>query len=182
MAGALVLVVGPSGAGKDTLIAAGKTALAGDARYAFPKRVVTRDAVAELEDHDSVSREQFAARLEAGDYALNWDAHGLSYGLPASLVGDLEAGRTVIVNGSRAAVMEARRRFPQTRVILVDASAEVRATRLAGRGRETAVEIAERLKREVPNALPDAIRVDNSGPLADGIAAFLVALKAIAAD
>jgi len=182
MAGALVLVVGPSGAGKDTLIAAAKAALARNTGYVFPKRVVTRDAVAELEDHESVNGEQFAARLAAGAYALNWDAHGLSYGLPASLKDDLEAGRTVVVNGSRAAVAEARRRFPQTQVILVDASPEVRARRLAGRGRETAAEIAERLKREVPDALPGAIRVDNSGPLADGIAAFLTALGDIAAD
>ena len=88
----------------------------------------------------------------------------------------------MIVNGSRAAVAEARRRFPETQVILVDASAEVRATRLAGRGRETAAEIAARLKREVPDALPGAIRVDNSGQLEDGIAAFLAALRAIPTD
>ena len=129
-----------------------------------------------------MNSEQFAARLEAGAYALDWQAHGLSYGLPASLIEDLKAERTVIVNGSRAAVAEARRRFPQTRVILVDASTDVRAARLAGRGRETAAEVAARLAREVPDALPGAIRVDNSGALADGIAAFLTALRAIAAD
>ena len=182
MGGALVLVVGPSGAGKDTLIAAAKTALAGDGRYVFPKRIVTRDAVAELEDHESVSTEQFAARLAAGAYALDWQAHGLSYGLPASLTDDLAAGRTVIVNGSRAAVAEARRRFPQTEVILVDATAEIRAGRLAGRGRESAAEIVARLAREVPTGLPGAIRIDNSGPLADGIAAFLTALRTMPAE
>jgi len=178
MAGRLVLVVGPSGAGKDTLIAAAKTALAGDDRYVFPKRIITRHAVPTTEDHDSVSPERFAELKQAGAFALDWEAHGLTYGLPARLNEDLAAGRTVVVNGSRAAVKEARRRFAALTVLLIDASTEVRSARLAGRGRETASEIAERLGREVPDALPGAVRVDNSGALADGVAAFLAALSA----
>jgi len=178
MAGRLVLVVGPSGAGKDTLIAAAKTALAGDDRYVFPKRIITRHALAAAEDHESVSPERFAELKRAGAFALAWDAHGLSYGLPARLNDDLAAGRTVVVNGSRAAVREASRRFASLVVLLVDAAPEVRAARLASRGRETASEIGERLTRDVPDALPGAIRVDNSGRLDDGVAAFLAALSA----
>ena len=79
----LVLVVGPSGAGKDTLINAAREALAGDRRFAFPRRVVTRPAVAALEDHDSVTRAEFALQEANGAYALSWEAHGLHYGLPA---------------------------------------------------------------------------------------------------
>lgn len=178
MAGRLVLVVGPSGAGKDTLIAAAKSALAGDDRYVFPRRTITRQAVATAEDHESVSPERFAELKRAGAFALDWNAHGLSYGLPARLSDDLAAGRTVVVNGSRAAVSEAGRRFASLVVLLVDATPEVRAARLASRGRETAGEIAERLGREVPDALPGAVRVDNSGRLDDGVAAFLAALSA----
>jgi ribose 1,5-bisphosphokinase len=182
MAGRLVLVVGPSGAGKDTLLAAAKTALAGDARYVFPKRIITRQAMAEAEDHDSVSPERFAELKAGGAFALDWDAHGLSYGLPASLRDDLAADRTVVFNGSRAAVAEARRRFEALTVVLIEATPEVRAARLAGRGRESAAEIAERLRRDVSDPLPGAVRVDNSGPLADGVAAFLAALATTAAD
>ena len=79
MAGRLVLVVGPSGAGKDTLIAAGRAALGEDPRFVFPRRVVTRPAVAALEDHESVSPEAFAAARQAGAFALDWEAHGLCY-------------------------------------------------------------------------------------------------------
>ena len=176
MAGRLVLVVGPSGAGKDTLIAAAKSALADDPRYVFPKRIITRQAMAEAEDHETVSPGQFDQMRRNGAFALDWDAHGLSYGLPASLRGDLAAGRTVVFNGSRAAVAEARRRFEALTVVLIEARPEVRAARLAGRGRESEAEIATRLAREIGDPLPGAVLVDNSGALADGVAAFLAAL------
>lgn len=177
----LVLVVGPSGAGKDTLINAARDALAGDARFVFPRRVVTRPAVAALEDHDSVTPTEFALREANGAYALSWEAHGLRYGLPASIRDDIAAGRVVVVNSSRAMVSTARGRFPGTVVILIDATTDARAQRLAGRGRETEAEVAARLAREVDAAIPDAVRVDNSGAVAEGIARFLAALRALLA-
>ena len=178
----LVLVVGPSGAGKDTLINAAKAALANDPSFVFPRRVVTREAMVALEDHDSVSDAAFAKAEAAGAYALSWNAHGLRYGLPASLRDDLAAGRTVVFNASRAMVATAKEKFPGTRVILVEATTEVRAKRLSGRGRETEAEVAARLAREVPAALPDAIRIDNSGALEDGIGRFTAALRQLAQD
>lgn len=182
MAGVLVLVVGPSGAGKDTLIGAARAALRSDPRFVFPRREVTRPAIAAIEDHDSVSEAEFARRLRNGAYALSWGAHGLKYGLPASIATDIDAGKIVICNGSRAMTGLAIERFPRTRVLLIEATPEVRAQRLAGRGRESAGEIAQRLGREVPDVPARAIRIDNSGPLAAGTAAFLAALQEIAAD
>ncbi|MEO6014437.1 MAG: phosphonate metabolism protein/1,5-bisphosphokinase (PRPP-forming) PhnN [Devosia sp.] len=179
--GTLVLVVGPSGAGKDTLINAARAALAGDAGYVFPRRVVTREAVAALEDHDSISTADFALQERNGAYALSWEAHGLRYGLPVSLVADLEAGRVVVLNASRAMIATATAKFPGTKVVLIEASREMRAARLAGRGRETEAEIAARLDREVRAPMPEAIRIDNSGALADGTARFVAALKVFAA-
>lgn len=177
MDGWLVLVVGPSGAGKDTLIATAKSALAGDPRFVFPRRVITRSVVAAVEDHESVSAERFSRMRAAGEFALDWQAHGLSYGLPVALRDDLRAGRIVVVNGSRAMVAEAARRFPKLRVLLIEATPEVRAARLAGRGRESAEEIGRRLAREVTVPLPGAIRIDNSGTLAEATTAFLAALR-----
>ena len=180
MAGRLVLVVGPSGAGKDTLIAAGKAALADDPRFVFPKRVVTRPAMAALEDHESVSPEAFAAARAAGAYALDWEAHGLCYGLPSRLIDDIAAGRIVVFNGSRAMVGAAQAKFPDTQVLLIEATPEVRAHRLAGRGRESAADVAARLKREVPEVPAGAVRIDNSGALEDGIGRFVSALRSLA--
>ena len=177
--GTLVLVVGASGVGKDTLLSAARAALGGDRRFVFPRRVVTRRADAALEDHDSVSREEFGAARSAGAYALSWDAHGLSYGLPAGLEAELSAGRVVVFNASRSIVAEAMAKYPGTRVLLIEARPEVRTARLAGRGRETAEEVARRLVREVDFSLPGAVRIDNSGRLADGVERFIGALRAI---
>jgi phosphonate metabolism protein PhnN/1,5-bisphosphokinase (PRPP-forming) len=178
----LVLVVGPSGAGKDTLINAAKLALAGDARFVFPRRAVTRPAMAELEDHDSVTPEQFALHEANGDYALTWEAHGLKYGLPASIRDDIAMGRVVVMNGSRAMVPIARETLPGTVVVLVGASPQVRAQRLARRGRETAAQISARLAREVDVDIPNAILVDNSGELEQGKARFLAGLRSLRAN
>lgn len=176
----LVLVVGPSGAGKDTLINAARAVLTGDPRFVFPRRVVTRQAVTALEDHDSVTPTEFAVQEANGAYALSWEAHGLRYGLPASIKADIAAGRVVVMNGSRAMVAAAREQFPGTIALLVEASPAVRAQRLAGRGRETAAEIEARLAREVSAPLPDAVRVDNSGDVGEGTARFLAALRGFA--
>ena len=182
MAGALVLVVGPSGAGKDTLINAARSELAADPRFAFPRRTVTRDAVAALEDHDSVTPEAFERMEREGAFALSWRAHGLGYGIPSAILQSIAAGRVVDVNGSRTMAETARRTIPQTRVLLVEATPAVRAARLGGRGRETAEDIARRLEREVPDRLSGAVRVDNSGSLESGTAAFLRALRTITAE
>jgi phosphonate metabolism protein PhnN/1,5-bisphosphokinase (PRPP-forming) len=182
MGGTLVLVVGPSGAGKDTLIGAAKTALAADKRFVFARRVVTRDSIAAIEDHESVSADEFARHAQAGAYALSWMAHGLSYGLPVRLVNDLAAGRVVVANGSRAMIKAAAAKFAGTRVLLIEASPAIRAARLGGRGRESAAEIAERLAREVPDVPAGAIRIDNSGALEMGTERFIAALRTIADD
>lgn len=177
----LVLVVGPSGAGKDTLINGARAALQSDPRFVFPRRVVTRPAIAALEDHDSVNEDEFAVRKANGAYALSWEAHGLSYGLPASLIEDFEARRVVVVNASRAAIPAAKRKFPETRVVLIEAPPQVRAMRLSGRGRESEAEIADRLRREVPNIPQDAIRVDNSGLPETGVRRLVDVLRSLAA-
>jgi phosphonate metabolism protein PhnN/1,5-bisphosphokinase (PRPP-forming) len=177
----LVLVVGPSGAGKDTLIAAARAELGADPRFVFARRVVTRPALAAVEDHDSLTPAAFEAAERAGAFVLSWAAHGLCYGLRAELANDIAAGRVVVANGSRGMIAAARQRFPQTRVLLIEARPEIRAERLAGRGREAAAEIAERLRREIDMPLAGAIRIDNSGTLAAGVARFLAALRGLAA-
>ncbi|MEQ1901213.1 MAG: phosphonate metabolism protein/1,5-bisphosphokinase (PRPP-forming) PhnN [Devosia sp.] len=182
--GRLVLVVGPSGAGKDTLIGKAKSALAGDRRFVFPRRVITREAVASLEDHDTSSGEAFAAAAKSGQFALSWEAHGLSYGIPASIETDLAAGRTVIVNVSRKTVEAARRLHPDCQVLLIDAGVAVRAARLAARGRESGADIEARLQREGASLPPEvqATRIDNSGQIDVALKAFLVAVGADGGD
>lgn len=180
--GALVLVVGPSGAGKDTLLGAAKSALAADHRFTFPRRVVTREAMVELEDHDSIDRTEFGRQKQRGAYALDWEAHGLCYGVPAAIDAAMVAGRVVVVNTSRRVIERAVEKYPNCHVLVVTAAPEIRAKRLSGRGRETADEVAARLAREgapVPDGI-GAVMIDNSGALEDGVGRFVGALRAIA--
>jgi len=177
--GALVLVVGPSGAGKDTLIGAAKAALADDPAFVFARRVITRDAVAALEDHDTIDVAGFEAAKARGDFVLDWQAHGLCYGVPVTIDTDIAEGRTVVMNGSRRMIGDAQARYPRSLVALVTADPAVRARRLAGRGRETEAEIAARLAHEgapVPDGI-ETVRIDNSGDLDTAVAALIRVLK-----
>jgi ribose 1,5-bisphosphokinase len=180
--GALVLVVGPSGAGKDTLIGAAKAALADNPRFSFPRRVVTRTAVVELEDHDSVDVSEFSRQKLRGAYALDWEAHGLCYGVPAGIDAAIVAGQVVVVNTSRKVIERAMEKYPACHVLLVTARPEIRAARLASRGRESIEDVAARLQREgapVPDGIV-ATSIDNSAGLDDGISGFVTALRSIA--
>ncbi len=153
----LVLVVGPSGAGKDTLLDFARTVLMDDPAIRFVRRAITRPADAGGEAHDALSTEAFAAKRDAGGFALHWEAHGLYYGLPADIAADIAAGRIVVANVSRAIIAQAASKFPLL-VIEITAPPEVLARRLAVRRRESEADIAGRLSRSVP--LPPDIRVE----------------------
>ena len=178
--GTLFLVVGPSGAGKDALIAAARAALAHDPNFLFPRRLITRPAEVDVEDYVAISPAAFEAAAAEGAFSLRWRSHGLDYGISKRLETALAAGRNVVVNVSRSVVGEALKRLQPVKIILVTAPVSVLAERLAARGRESAAEIAERLVRAsyAEPSGPDVIRIENAGALADAVAAFLAALRA----
>lgn len=166
MRGTFVPVVGPSGVGKDSLIAFARERLEASGRVVFVRRVVTREADGGSEDHDTMDTAAFAQAERDGAFALNWNAHGLRYGLPVSLENDLSAGRVVVANLSRAVIPALIARYPQAIVVSVVAEREVIARRLAARGRETAESIQRRLERSVIDRLPPStVVIDNSGAL-----------------
>ena len=181
--GRLVLVVGPSGAGKDTLLRRAEAALRGDGRFRFVRRVITRAGGDPHEDHIALSHEEFVLRERAGEFALAWRAHGLCYALPGCVDTLLTEGRVVVANVSRGVVGQARDRFHRVGVIHVTASAQTRARRLAGRGRESRDERLRRLARTVedPAPGPDVLVLDNDGPLDRAVDAMVTMLVALAA-
>ena len=117
--GALVLVVGPSGVGKDTLIGGARQALGNDKRFTFVRRIVTRPAAVEVEDHDSMDAQTFGQMEAAGRFALSWEAHDLRYALPLSVDTDLALGRVVVANVSRHVVARACSKYPSCAVLLI---------------------------------------------------------------
>ena len=175
--GRLFLVVGPSGAGKDSLINAAEARLAGRHGFVFPSRIITRPSDPESEVHDSVDEAEFERRCAAGEFFLHWGAHSLRYALPASIADDLAGGATVIANVSRAVIPQAHARHPATTVVFVTAPQEVLEERLLARGREDREAVRRRLARsaELP-AGPPVVTVMNDGSLEAATQRFLAVL------
>jgi ribose 1,5-bisphosphokinase len=165
MQGHLVHVMGPSGAGKDTLIDYAR-ARVDPAAVIFAHRFITRPAEAGGENHITLSEAEFAARREAGLFALSWRSHGFWYGIGAEIDRWLDRGFVVVVSGSRGAWPLARARYPNLLGLLIDAPIEVRAVRLSARGREDESAIRARLEREISLPLEGLHRLCNDGPIA----------------
>jgi ribose 1,5-bisphosphokinase len=159
--GKLVLVVGPSGAGKDTLLGLARAACADDSTIVFVRRVVTREA-SSAEDNEQISVDAFREACARGAFAIHWEAHGHSYGLPRSIEDDIRAGRTVVANVSRTVIPALRHAYANVVVVSVTAPADVLAARLAMRKRGSDGNVTERLARKVEDAEPDATIVNVS--------------------
>ena len=182
--GMLLLVVGPSGSGKDSLISGAHRALASDGRFAFAKREITRLGDAGGEDHLPITETEFVERQRSGGYALSWRAHGLCYGIPAKVEGSLGSGHHIIANVSRTVVADARTRFQPMAVVNVRVDADTLRARLRARGRESEAEIAQRIARAASYPLDcgDVMDFRNDAPLAESIAGFVALLRSLAAD
>lgn len=173
----IVAIVGPSGAGKDTLLEA---LCARHAGVTLVRRVITRPTEAGGEAFEGVSVAEFAARKSRGEFALDWEAHGLCYGIEAA---QIDPQKTVIFNGSRGALLRAKQVFPALQVIVVTVPQAVLAARLAARGRETKAEIAARLDRaayHLPEGI-EAVTVINDASVAEGVERLLAALQPLSA-
>jgi ribose 1,5-bisphosphokinase len=161
--GRLVLVVGPSGAGKDTLLRLAQAACADDHDVVFPRRVVTRASSAD-EDNIALSPDEFTRARDHGDFAVHWDAHGHSYALPLEINDDIRAGRAVVANVSRTVIAALRQAYANVVVVAITAPPDVLAQRLAARARHTDGNIADRLARSVDDASAKAdVTILNAG-------------------
>jgi ribose 1,5-bisphosphokinase len=146
--GRLVLVVGPSGAGKDTLLGLARAACAEDGNVVFPRRVVTREA-SPFEDNEQVSLDAFRQAIGRGDFAVHWEAHGHCYALPRAIDDDIRAGRTVVANVSRTVVDAIRRAYLDVVVVSITAPPEILAERVATRARSSDGLVVDRLNRAI---------------------------------
>lgn len=149
MPGGFVLVVGPSGAGKDTLLRLARDALDGDSRFVFPRRLVTR-APSSHEDNIEIAEDAFADGAASGAFALHWRAHGLGYAIPGETLDQAQAGRLIVCNVSRRIVEAARRTLTGVSVVTITASPGILAQRLAARARPEDGDLRTRLDRVVP--------------------------------
>lgn len=175
MTGQLFIVVGPSGVGKDTLLDA---ALVGCRNVRRVRRVVTRPASAGGEDIVSVTTDEFSRMQARGDFALSWDAHGLSYGISIEIDAMLSAGQSVVFNGSRTELDIAKKTYPDLKILSIEVDHDILRGRLIARGRETLDDIEQRLERAkigVPTG-PNVVRILNNGSLDQAVSEVIIAL------
>ncbi len=180
--GLFFYVVGPSGAGKDSLIDGARLQLPDDA-LVFAKRVITRPPGKPGEDYDSCTEEEFVQRKAQGEFLITWGAHGLFYGLPKSLLVTQQSGQHIIANGSRGVAEQIKALVPGLVFIEITAPVELLAKRIAQRGRETEQEISQRLSRQV-SALPADVstyRIYNDQSVDVGIERFVSTLLHVTA-
>jgi len=177
MEGRLIYLMGPHGSGKDTVLQ-GLCRLMEPNGYLAP-RLITRPATHTERGAISVSGTEFSRLERSGALAMAWRANGLAYGVPVEINRRLADGCDVLVNGSRAYLAEARRRYRTLVPVLLSVDQETLRQRLTARGRETDAQISGRLDRNARYARltesthGDAIMVlDNSGPAERAIQAL----------
>ncbi len=170
----LIYVIGPSGAGKDSLLNGLRQDFADMTQpppFYFAQRTITRNHDQSNEDHEAVDASNFVLLNNSNAFALNWFANGLHYGVRHKELAPMSEGTWVIVNGSRAYLQEAKLTFPGLTVLHITAPIDVLRARLLSRGRENRQAIEDRLSRSqsfVPE--PQDMCISNCGSLAESLA------------
>jgi ribose 1,5-bisphosphokinase len=175
MAGALVYVMGPSGAGKDSVLRRARAMLSVDLPIVFAHRYITRPVEAGGENHVALSGAEFALRRAHGLFAFHWHAHGNDYGIGHEIHAWRRAGLAVVVSGSREHFLTMDGVDEATVPVLITAPAERLEERLLKRGREDATAAAERLRRGVARDLDvaGAVTITNDGALDEAAKVFV---------
>ncbi|MDH4450883.1 MAG: phosphonate metabolism protein/1,5-bisphosphokinase (PRPP-forming) PhnN [Rhodoferax sp.] len=170
MSPVLIYTLGPSGAGKDSVLEWLKSRLPPGAAVHFARRCITRAAHPGAEQHEPLSPAVFATERAANAFGLCWSANGLDYGVRHAELQGPPGTQWVFVTGSRAYLSQAIARVPGLVVLHVTAAPEVLLQRLVARGRESAVSIQARLERTPPLERPPGttvLEIHNNGSLQD---------------
>lgn len=180
--GKLIVIVGPSGSGKDSMIRILRQKLVDDNRYLFVRRYVTRPETPSTEEHASLTHEQFDAARQNGQFAVTWQAHGLQYGIPIEVRKHIALGGTAIVNGSRRALWEISTVFPESVIVNIVVEPHILRERLISRGRETEEQLQKRLEQaSIPLETDRPIlEIDNSDTLEAAAKSLLQIVRPLA--
>jgi ribose 1,5-bisphosphokinase len=167
----LYYVIGPSGAGKDSLLDYARQHIGSNSAVVFAHRYITRPADAGGENHVSLSQDEFICRQQMGCFAMQWYRHNTWYGIGIEINQWLAMGLKVVVNGSRAYLDTALQKYPGLITVVVSVSPDTVRERLLARGRENLEEIEKRvmqakvLERKIHH--PRMVKISNEGVLAD---------------
>jgi ribose 1,5-bisphosphokinase len=154
----LIYVMGPSGAGKDSLLEWLRHRLAPAAPVCFARRTIDRPVQPLGEQHESVDAASFEGLLQADAFAMHWLANGRLYGVRHGELEPLRRAQWLFVNGSRAHLAQALRQFKGMSVLHITASADILRARLLARQREAPALVEARIRRAVSFVLEPGCR------------------------
>lgn len=176
----ILLVVGASGVGKDTLLSQAKKKLLGQPGFYFIRRYVTR-LPDDYEDNFFVDLPAFDLLKASGFFVAQWQAHGNFYGIPRSEIPlGIDSSSTVIMSVSRKVVPEIEQRFSRVITVNITVHPEIRRQRLLSRGREDVCTIEKRLARNVTLEARCLVNFENSAPLEVASKRFIKMLRKMA--
>jgi ribose 1,5-bisphosphokinase len=171
--GYLILVVGNSGSGKDTII---KEVILRNhtLKLIAPKRYITRNPSVD-EDNLFLTEEAYQKKSMQHEFAIEWEIYGLKYGVSIEIDDWLKKGYSVIINVSRNVVEQTKQRYSKCKVVFVEVPFEIILKRILKRGREEKAALEARIERAKQNQkYPKAdFVVDNSGKLENAVTQFI---------
>ena len=148
MSGNLFIVSAPSGAGKTSLVKAlldSKQPIKVSVSYTSRP---PRPAEVEGEDYHFVSRETFLTMAQHGDFLESAEVYGNLYGTSQSWIASETAnGNDILLEIDWQGAQQVRQKFPDSiGIFILPPSVQALATRLQGRGQDSAEVIAKRLQ------------------------------------
>lgn len=177
MQGRLFYMVGASGSGKDSVLKAIRRCTQPKDKLQIAHRYITRPQTDSSENHIALSEEEFEQRKVSECFAMDWEAHGLRYGIGVEVNKWLASGLHVLINGSREYLPEAIKRYPELIPVEISVPEAVLRARLIQRNRENSEAIQRRLERtaSLAKTLPDnTLTLDNSTTIDTAVAQFFV--------
>jgi guanylate kinase len=147
--GQLIVITGPSGVGKGTLVRHLLTRFPNLYLSVSATTRAPRPGEIEGKDYYFLDRPGFEEKIAAGQF-LEWAEYaGNYYGTPQSAIANqLAAGQTVILEIELEGARQVCQSFPQgRRIFILPPSFEELERRLRGRGKDTEAAIARRLER-----------------------------------
>ena len=144
----LLVISGPSGVGKGTLVKAIKARRADVAESISCTTRAPREGETHGKEYFFLTKEEFLRRIAEDDF-LEYDEHfGNYYGTPKSFVQEMLKTKSVILEIDVVGALNTKKAIPESVLIMIaPPSVEELKRRLVGRGTETEEAIKNRLSR-----------------------------------
>jgi phosphonate metabolism protein PhnN/1,5-bisphosphokinase (PRPP-forming) len=169
----IILIVGASGVGKDTLIREAKKELKKE--FNFVRRYITRKPD-KSEKNFFLENSAFKLLRDNKYFLSSWEAHGNSYAVSKK---SIKKGANII-SISRSKISDFERIFNNVYVINITLNKEELRTRLIKRGRESIEEIKKRLDRNYDEIkAKNLISFENDKSFEESRKSFIKLLKEI---